>query len=284
MKIDVTHEALLRALVEALREEHDHGRALMSLVSRLVDEAGKQDWFETYRKTDARLKLAQMACGDTPKGWQAAALVLDFIAEAAEWALKADEIDSEVRATFLAITRLADVERSAQAAAQPKRRPVAKSARRTKAVGSGHTRRGRSVVRLAEAKGSRQSGPEPKPRPAASPTRTKANGSPHARRGRPIAALAKPTASPQSASGVETRSAAKPARTRKANGSGPAGRVRAIARLARTKGPRQSAPEPKPRPSATPARTRKTNGAGRARRARKRDVSAPARVREEARS
>jgi hypothetical protein len=48
MKIDVTQDALLRALVEAIRDERDQGGALMRLMSRLVNEATKQGWFETH--------------------------------------------------------------------------------------------------------------------------------------------------------------------------------------------------------------------------------------------
>jgi hypothetical protein len=95
MKIDVSYEALLQALVEAIRDERDHGAAMMSLVSRLVEDACQQDWFETHWKTSARLRLAQMACGRMPKDWRSAAPVLEVIAEGVRWALKADEIDSE---------------------------------------------------------------------------------------------------------------------------------------------------------------------------------------------
>ena len=56
MKIDVTQDALLRALVEAIRDERDHGGALMRLMLRLVNEAGKRDWFETHGRTEARLE------------------------------------------------------------------------------------------------------------------------------------------------------------------------------------------------------------------------------------
>ena len=105
MKIDVSYDVLLQALVEAIRGERDHGAALMSLVSRLVDQACQQDWFETHRRTEARLRLAQMACGHMPKGSRSALPVLEVIAEAARWALKADEVDSESRAVLLAIWR-----------------------------------------------------------------------------------------------------------------------------------------------------------------------------------
>jgi hypothetical protein len=141
MKIDVSYEALLQALVEAIRDERDHGAALMSLVSRLVEQACQQDWFEAHWRTDARLRLAQMACGHVPNGWRSAVPVLQVIAEAARCALRADEADSESRAILLAIMRLADVERSAGAMAQPKPQSVAKYARRRKA-----TARGRSAV------------------------------------------------------------------------------------------------------------------------------------------
>jgi PIN domain nuclease of toxin-antitoxin system len=122
MNIDVSYDALLHALVEAVRDERDHGTAMMTLVSRLVDEACQQDWFEAHWRTDARLKLAQMACGQMPMGWRSAVPVLEVIAEAARWALKADEIDGDARASLLAITRLADVERSGRTAAQSERR------------------------------------------------------------------------------------------------------------------------------------------------------------------
>ena len=155
MKIDVSYEALLQALVEAIRDERDHGAAMMGLVSRLVEDGCQQDWFEAHWKTNARLRLAQMACGRMPKDWRSAAPVLEVIAEGVRWALKADEIDSESRAILLAIMRLADVERRVQRVTAPKPRHVAKSARRRKANGAGAVRRGRRAAQAA--------------RPAASP-------------------------------------------------------------------------------------------------------------------
>ena len=155
MKIDVSYEALLQALVEAIRDERDHGAAMMGLVSRLVEDGCQQDWFEAHWKTNARLRLAQMACGRMPKDWRSAAPVLEVIAEGVRWALKADEIDSESRAILLAIMRLADVERRVQKVTAPKPRHVAKSARRRKANGAGAVRSGRRAAQAA--------------RPAASP-------------------------------------------------------------------------------------------------------------------
>ena len=42
MKVDVTYDALLRALIEAIRNERDPGKALMGVLSRLMDETGQQ--------------------------------------------------------------------------------------------------------------------------------------------------------------------------------------------------------------------------------------------------
>lgn len=42
MKVDVTYDALLRTLIEMIRGERDQGKALMSLMSRLMDGAGQQ--------------------------------------------------------------------------------------------------------------------------------------------------------------------------------------------------------------------------------------------------
>lgn len=131
MKIDVTQDALLRALVEPIRDERDHGGALMRLMLRFVNEASKQGWFETHWRTDARLKLAQLACGDMPKDWRSAAM-LDVIAEAARLALKTDQMDGEGQAVLLAIKRLVEVERTAES--EP--RPVNKPARRRKVNGA----------------------------------------------------------------------------------------------------------------------------------------------------
>ena len=127
MKIEVTQGALLGALVKSIRDERDHGAAMMRQMLRFVNEASKQGWFETHWRTGARLELVQLVCGDVPKQWKSSAQALEVIAEAARWGLKADQIDSERRATLLAITRLADVERSGQSMA-----PVAKTVRRSK--------------------------------------------------------------------------------------------------------------------------------------------------------
>jgi hypothetical protein len=43
MKVDVTYDALLRALIEAIRNERDPGKALMSVLSRLMAETRQQD-------------------------------------------------------------------------------------------------------------------------------------------------------------------------------------------------------------------------------------------------
>ena len=126
MKIDVSYQALLHALVEAIRDERDHGTAVMSLVSRLVEEACQQDWFEAHWRTNARLRLAQMACGQVPTGWRSGLPVLEVIAEAARRALRADEVDHGSRATLLAIMRLADLECSTEAASDLEPRPGAR--------------------------------------------------------------------------------------------------------------------------------------------------------------
>ena len=42
MKVDVTYDALLRTLIEMIRSERDQGKALMSLMSRLMDKAGQE--------------------------------------------------------------------------------------------------------------------------------------------------------------------------------------------------------------------------------------------------
>ena len=133
MKIEVTQGALLGALVESIRDERDHGAAMMRQMLRFVNEASKQGWFETHWRTGARLELVQLVCGDVPKQWKSSAQALEVIAEAARWGLKADQTDGERRATLLAITRLADVERGGQpvaAVAKTTRRSKPKTARR----------------------------------------------------------------------------------------------------------------------------------------------------------
>ena len=201
MKIDVSYEALLQALVEAIRDERDHGAAMMSLVSRLVEDGCQQDWFEAHWKTNARLRLAQMACGRMPKDWRSAAPVLEVIAEGVRWALKADEIDSESRAILLAIMRLADVERRVQKVTAPKPRHVAKSARRRKANGAGAVRRGRRAAQAARPAASPQAMAGHNAGPTAAkiaPARKVKRAKPARRRHTP-AQSAKPLASPKPA-------------------------------------------------------------------------------------
>jgi hypothetical protein len=45
MKVEVTYEALVQALIEAIRNERDQGKALMGLLSRVMDEARQQARF-----------------------------------------------------------------------------------------------------------------------------------------------------------------------------------------------------------------------------------------------
>src|SRR5690606_5102490 len=42
MKVEVTYEALVGALIETIRNERDQGKALMRVMSRLMEEAGQQ--------------------------------------------------------------------------------------------------------------------------------------------------------------------------------------------------------------------------------------------------
>jgi hypothetical protein len=257
MKIDVSYEALLQALVQAIRAERDHGTAMMSLVSRLVEEACQQDWFDTHWRTDARLRLAQMACGHMPKGWRSAVPVLEVIAEAARWALKGDEIDSEARATLLAITRLADVERAGRTAAEPKPRPVAKHAPRRKANGAGRTvRLGRTAAQPARPAASPQAMAVAKPRPAAG----KAIQVRKAKRAKPMsrsdtaAQPARPAASPQPMAVAKPRpAAAKATQVRKAKRAKPMSRSHTTARPARPAASPQTAPVAKAWPAAAKA-------------------------------
>jgi hypothetical protein len=243
MKIDVSYEALLQALVEAIRDERDHGTAMMSLVSRLVEDACQQDWFETHWKTNARLRLAQMACGRMPKDWRSAAPVLEVIAEGVRWALKADEIDSESRAILLAIIRLADVERRMQTVTGPKPRHVAKSARRRKANGAGAVRRGRRAARAARPVASPQAVADHK----AGPTAAKTAPARKAKRSKPVsraqtpAQSAKPLASPKPAIRKMRPTAAKTALARKAKRSKPVSRAQTPAQLAKAAASAQAA-------------------------------------------
>jgi len=146
MKIDITHEALLGALVDSVRDERDHGAALMRHVLRLIAEVTKQDWFETHWRTGARLELVQLACGDMPKHWGSSAPALDVIAEAARWGLKIEQIDSERRVALMAITRLVGAERP-----QPSRKSA--STMRTKSIAAktkvGATKKGTATARKA---------------------------------------------------------------------------------------------------------------------------------------
>jgi hypothetical protein len=255
MKIDVSYEALLQALVEAIRTERDHGAAMMSLVSRLVDEACQQDWFEAHWRTDARLRLAQMACGHMFNGWRSAVPVLEVIAEAARCALKAEEIDSEARATLLAIMRLADVERAGRAAAEPKPRPVAKYARRRKANGAGFIRQSHRAA-LAKPAASPQAMALDKTRPAAAkaaparkPKRSKSMG-----RSRTTAQAAKPVVPPQAMALAKTRpAAAKAAPARTAKRSKSMSRSGTTAQAAKPVVPPQAMAVAKIRPTAAKA-------------------------------
>ena len=259
MKIDVSYEALLQALVEAIRDERDHGTAMMSLVSRLVEEARQQDWFEAHWRTDARLRLAQMACGQMPKGWRSAAPVLEVIAEAARGAFKADEVDSESRAILLAIMRLADIERSPRPVAEPKPRPVAKYARRRKANGAGSVRRGRTAAQLAKPAASPQVVAKARPAAAKSAPARKAKPSKPVSRSHTPAQPAKPTASPQAAPIAKARpAAAKSAPARKAKRSKPVSRSQTPAQLAKPAASRQAvAKAPPAAAKSAPARKAK---------------------------
>jgi hypothetical protein len=230
MKIDVTQDALLRALVEGIRDERDHGGALMRLMSRLVNEASKQGWFETHWRTEARLRLAQLACGDLPKDWQSAASAFDVIAETARWALKAEQMDSEGRAALLAITQLVDAGRSVRTSAGAEIRPASRPARRRKAKSTGQARR-RMTTATAKPAGAA------KARTAAKPaTARKANGAAKVTKARITAKSAAArkvgatkvsknrTAQPAktAAKVPKARTAAKSAAARKANGQLPA--------------------------------------------------------------
>ena len=263
MKIDVSYEALLQALVEAIRDERDHGTAMMSLVSRLVEEARQQDWFEAHWRTDARLRLAQMACGQMPKGWRSAAPVLEVIAEAARGAFKADEVDSESRAILLAIMRLADIERSPRPVAEPKPRPVAKYARRRKANGAGSVRRGRTAAQLAKPAASPQVVAKARPAAAKSAPARKAKRSKPVSRSQTPAQLAKPAASRQAVAKARP-AAAKSAPARKAKRSKPVSRSHTPAQPAKPAAPAPTAPVAKASSPAKPAPVRKPNGAGQA--------------------
>jgi hypothetical protein len=268
MKIDVSYEALLQALVETIRDERDHGAAMMSLVSRLVEDACQQDWFEAHWKTDARLRLAQMACGRMPKGWRSAVPVLEVIVEGARWALRADEVDSESRAILLAIMRLADVERPAGTVAEPKPRPVAKSARRRKANGAASVRRRRTAARTARPAASPQARAVHKARPAAgkaAPARKTKRAKPMSRSHTPLR-LARPAASPQAIAGHKARpAAAKAAPARKTKRAKPAGRSHTPAQHAKPAASPQAMTAHKvPPAAATTAPARKPNGAGQA--------------------
>jgi hypothetical protein len=233
MKIDVSNDALLQALVEAIRGERDHGAALMSLVSRLINEACQQDWFQAHWRTDARLRLARIACGHMPKEWRSAVPVLEVIAESARLVLRADDVDSESRALLLAIMRLADVERSARPVAEPEPLPVAKYTARRKANGGGAVRRGRTAARPGKPAALSQALAGHKTRPAdvkiaaaRKAKRTKAAG-----RSRTPAQLAKAATSPQGM--VKARLAdAKATAARKAKRTKPGGRSRTPAQLA----------------------------------------------------
>jgi hypothetical protein len=259
MKIDVTYEAMLRTLVEAIRDERDHGRALMSLVSRLVDEAGRQDWFEAHWKTDARLKLAQMACGDMPQGWRSAAPVLDLIGEAARWALKGDDMDSDGRATLYAIARLAGGERSGRSTTESKARPAVKPTRRRKAG----ARRGAAAQPIAPAAAAKPKAAK-KARPATkSAEARKLNGAAKASTKRTMAKSIKTAASVKTATAKKARPSTKSARARKMSAAAKASTKRITAQPSN------------PAASAKPMAVKKARPA-KVTRARKTKVAAPA--------
>jgi hypothetical protein len=217
MKIDVTQDALLRALVEPIRDERDHGGALMRLMLRFVNEASKQGWFETHWRTDARLKLAQLACGDMPKDWRSAAM-LDVIAEAARLALKTDQMDGEGQAVLLAIKRLVEVERTAES--EP--RPVNKPARRRKVNGaakpaSRKKAKARPAAKAASARKTRAAKPAATRKTSAAKV-TKARAAKSATMRKAKATKARITKA--------TKPAAKSATMRKANGAAKVAKAR----------------------------------------------------------
>ena len=222
MKIDVSYDAMLQALVEAVRDERDHGAAVMSLVSRLVEEARQQDWFEAHWRTDARLRLAQMACGQMPRAWRSPAPVLEVIAEAARSALKADEVDNESRAILLAIMRLAGVEHSAKSVTKPEPRPALKHPRRRKANGAGLVRRGRTAAQLAKLPAPSQAMAKAHPAAAKSTPVRKAKRSKPVSRSHAPAQPAKPLAPAHAAPIAKASLPAKSAPVRKPNGAGQA--------------------------------------------------------------
>ena len=238
MKIDVSYEALLQALVEAIRDERDHGAAMMGLVSRLVEDGCQQDWFEAHWKTNARLRLAQMACGRMPKDWRSAAPVLEVIAEGVRWALKADEIDSESRAILLAIMRLADVERRVQRVTAPKPGHVAKSARRRKANGAGAVRRGRRAAQAAKPAAS----PQAMAGHNAGPTAAKIAPARKVKRAKPARRRQTPAQSPRLGLGEAADPAdCADAAVRKAKRSKPVSRTQTPAQLAKAPASAQAA-------------------------------------------
>src|SRR5919109_359173 len=245
MKIAVTQDALLRALAEGIRDERDHGGALMRLLSRLVNEASRQGWFETNWRTEARLKLAQLACGDVPNDWQSAAPALDVIAEAARWALKAQQVDGEERAALLAITRLVDVERSLRTSSEAEHRPALQPARRRKAKRTAQARRARMGASSARPAAGAKSPARPAAKAATIPTThgaatRKANGvalmmkRPATKRAKPATKVgAKATKPRRTAKAAARKTTA--ASARKANGAARISKRRITAKAAARK-------------------------------------------------
>ena len=223
MKIDITQDALLRTLVEAMRDQRDHGEALMRLMLRLVNETNGQGWFETHWRTEARLKLVQLACGDMPKDWQSAASAFDVIAEAARLALKAQN-GTEGRATLLAIGQLIDAERSMRTSAVVESRATSEPAPRRKAKGTGKARR-RATAPLAKAPGSaRVAKARPTTKSAAA---RKAVAATKMSKSRTMKAT-----KTAGARVTKARIAAKPAAARKANGAAKVTKTRITAKPA----------------------------------------------------
>jgi hypothetical protein len=259
MKIAVTQDALLGSLVEGIRDERDHGGALMRLMSRLVNEAGRQGWFETHWRTEARLSLAQLACGDLPADWRSAGPALDVIAEAARWALKTD-LDSEARAALVAITRLVDIARSLRTSTEAETRPASEPAPRRKARRPAQARRARMGASRARpaARAKVQARPVSKAaiaRTNGAATRKKSGVVPMSKSlatktAKPAAKAVKTTKTTKTVKTSKPRTSAKAAAARKANGVAPMSRSLAAKPAKRTT--RTARPSRPPRPRRPP--------------------------------
>jgi hypothetical protein len=143
MKVDITYDALLRPLIEAIRNERDPGKALMGVLSRLLDEAGQEGRLASgagqMRKKRATARRAK------PAG---TAKAISRKARLAAKSAAARKANGSTQATKKRATA-----KRAKPAATPKSanaRPMTKSAPARKVNGSAQATKKRMTARLTK--------------------------------------------------------------------------------------------------------------------------------------